>query len=166
MQALKVRDAAKYEEGDCFAVPLSSGGYATCLLARIAPGGRVLFGYFFGPRRTESGDVNLELLSRSDAILTARFGDLGIVDGSWRRLGTRLSFRRDEWPMPVFVRQTPIERQWIEVHYRDENPNSRPLERPISADRAAALPRDGLLGAVAVSRVLDSILSQGSRHDA
>jgi hypothetical protein len=42
-----------YREGDLFVLPLQDLGYAVGLVARSGPRGRVLFGYFFGPRYPE-----------------------------------------------------------------------------------------------------------------
>ncbi|MGH9822314.1 MAG: Imm26 family immunity protein [Blastocatellia bacterium] len=43
-----------YVEGDWFAVPLDDQGYALGMIARARPRGRMLFGYFIGPRRREA----------------------------------------------------------------------------------------------------------------
>lgn len=161
------QSSALYAEGDLFAVPLPSGGYAVGLVARIAPGARVAFGYFFGPKRTAPPSASsVDALRPEDAILRARFGDLGIVDGSWKYIGRLSSYDRAAWGMPDFQRKAPLDSRHLRVHYRDENPNSRPLETAISERDAAALPHDALLGAVAVGRLIESLLEQGSKDDA
>jgi hypothetical protein len=155
-----------YEEGDIFAVPLPSGGWAIAVVARIAPGGRVVVGHFFGPRLPAvpaTGNLNL---TAQDSILTARFGDLGIVQGSWKRLGRLGSFKRQQWPMPVFHRQVPHTGQFLRVSYRDDNPNSTPDEIGISEQEARRLPEDSLFGSTAIERVLGSMLPERSKIDA
>ena len=39
---------SKYEEGDCFAVPVEGGGYGVVVIARKVDNG-VPLGYFYGP---------------------------------------------------------------------------------------------------------------------
>lgn len=155
-----------YKEGDSFAVPLPGGGWAIAVIARIAPGGRVAVGHFFGPRLPELPAVGSLTLQPHDSILTARFGDLGIVQGKWKVLGNLRSFRREQWPMPVFHRKVPHTGQSLRVSYKDENPNSIPDEVTISEPEARRLPEDSLFGASAVERVLGSMLPERSKIDA
>jgi len=156
-----------YREGDTFAVPLKSGGFAVAVVARISPGGRVLLGYFFGPRlKTSPAGPLVPQLRNGDAILVARFGDLGIIRGEWTPLGQVPGFTRNAWPMPVFHRQVLLGGPPVRVQYRDDDPNSVPRESPISENEAKLLPEDGLLGSVAVERVLDSLLAQKVEFDA
>jgi hypothetical protein len=155
----KAARAIGYREGDCFAVPLPDGGYALALVARAAPTGGVLFGYFFGPRfPTIPREIQLKGLAAEQAILKARFGDLGIFRGDWPKLGTIPAWRRDLWPMPSFHRRVPLGGEIYRVTYRDENPNSRPLERLMSEGEAGGLPEDSLFGSQAIERVLASLL--------
>ena len=157
----KKSSSVKYGEGDCLAVPLPGGGFAVGLVARVAPGGAVAFGYFFGPRLHGSPEgLDINRLRPEDAVLLCRFGDLGIIEGSWRSLGRLLEWRRREWPMPAFHRLVPLDNRILRVVYRDENPNSMPKEERISEQEAANLPRDGLLGSEAVERVLGALLSE------
>jgi hypothetical protein len=89
-----------YSEGSAFVVPLRSGGYARGVVARAAPKGKVLFGYFFGPILASQDEATLDGLRPTDAILRVRFGDLGLVQGDWPTLGFIPGWRRSEWPMP------------------------------------------------------------------
>lgn len=156
-----------YREGDSFAVPLTGGGWAIAVIARIAPGGRVVVGHFFGPRLPALPAVgSLRALQPQDSILTARFGDLGIVQGKWKPLGQLGSFKREQWPMPVFYRTVPHTGQLLRVSYRGENPNAIPDEVIISQQEAGRLPEDSLFGAAAVERVLASMLPPRSKADA
>lgn len=70
-----------------------------------------------------------------------------------------VSFKRERWPMPVFYRKVPHSGQLLRVSCRDENPNSIPEEATISEQEARRLPEDGLMGALAIERVLGSMLS-------
>ena len=76
-----------YLEGSAFLVPLPSGGYARGVVARTAPKGKILLGYFFGPPLDQGADPRLESLNAKDAILCVRFGDLGLIEGHWPILG-------------------------------------------------------------------------------
>ncbi|MGH2377209.1 MAG: immunity 26/phosphotriesterase HocA family protein [Candidatus Limnocylindria bacterium] len=143
-------------EGDAYAVPLPGGGYATVVVARVAPKSGVTLGYFFGPRAPTVPDVgSLEGLRPHMATLTSKFGDLGIVQGTWPRIGRVPDWDRRQWPMPLFKRREPIGGRLWRVEYDADNPNSTPRESPIGEAEAAALPEDGLHGDVAVVRVLD-----------
>lgn len=42
-----------YREGTWFALPLRKGGYAVGVVARMAPRGRIILAYFFGPKRNQ-----------------------------------------------------------------------------------------------------------------
>jgi len=59
----------------------------------------------------------------------------------------------------MFYRQEPHAGRSLRVSYRDENPNSIPEEATISEQEARRLPEDGLMGALAIERVLGSMLS-------
>lgn len=143
-------------EGDAYGVPLPSGGFATVVVARVAPKGGVTLGYFFGPRAPSVPDIgSLEGLQRNGATLILQFGDLGIVEGTWPRIGRMPGWDRRKWPMPPFKRRGVLDDRLWRVEYDDNNPNSTPRESPIGEAEAAALPDDGLYGAVAVARVLD-----------
>jgi hypothetical protein len=67
---------ARRREGDWFAFPLGDAGYAVGLIARAPKRGDVLFGYFFGPLRSElPSAMDVESLTPSDAVLLLRFFD-------------------------------------------------------------------------------------------
>lgn len=156
---------ASYAEGDCFGVPLSSGRRAICVVTRIAPGARVAFGYFFWSAGGALDERELASLRASDAVLAARFGDLGIIDGSWTPIGRIPAYDRRRWPMPDFRRRDGLGGKWLRVRYQGENPNSRPIETPISDKDAARLPKGSLYGAGAIELLLDSLLKQPMATD-
>jgi hypothetical protein len=159
-EAKRVRGAV---EGDAYGVPLPSGGFATVVVARVAPKGGVTLGYFFGPRSPTVPDVgSLEGLRREGATLILQFGDLGIVEGTWRRIGRIPDWDRRKWPMPPFKRRGELDGRSWRVQY-DDNPNSIPRESPIGDAEAAGLPQDGLYGADAAARVLDLRIAEVAR---
>jgi len=145
-------------------VPLRSGGYAVGVVARMAPRGRVLTGYFFGPRRTEFPSIDdLRGLRRDVAVLVQRFGDLNLVEGNWPILGYSVGWNREEWPIPAFGRFVEIDGKAWRVEYKNDDPNSVPRETRISAEEYRQLPNNALLGAGAVEIRLTQLLSDSSR---
>jgi Immunity protein 26 len=150
-----------YREGDYFGIPLREGGYATGLVARSPAGGRVLLGYFFGPRLSRPADMDGTRRYRpSDAVLVARFGDLSLQSGEWPIIGHSDPWDRNEWPLPEFVRVDSVssDRAW-KVRYSEDDPASVVHEEPCNPSQADALPADGLLGAGAVEIKLTEALA-------
>lgn len=136
-------------------MPLPAGGYATAVVARVAPSG-VALGYFFGPRTPTVPDAgSLEGLRAQLAVLIGKFGDLGILEGTWQRIGRMPGWERRKWPMPAFKRKSPLDQRLWRVEYADDDPNSTPRESLITEQQARSLPDDGLYGDVAIARVLD-----------
>lgn len=147
-----------YSEGSTFLVPLKSGGYARGIVARAGPKGKILMGYFFGPRLELPADATIDDLRASSAVLRARFGDLGLIKGRWPVLGRPPTWNRSEWPIPAFVRRDPLGRlKPVLVQYSDDDPSSHVNEKPIDDDTGLEL--DSLSGAGFVESQLDRILS-------
>jgi len=145
-----------YSEGDWFAVPLRSGGYATGLVARSATGG-ILLGYFFGPCRASIPTVDeVVQAAAKDAVLIERFGDLGIIEHEWPIIGPTPNWNRDAWPVPHFVRKGPILGDLYIVEYSDSLQEL--CRKKASQSDAIALPKDGLAGYGAVEIQLTKLL--------
>jgi Immunity protein 26 len=150
-----------YREGDWFAVPLRGGGFAAGIIARAMPRKEgVLLGYFFGPRRDRVPTLDeLSALSASDAAFVERFGDLGILDGTWPLVGHADKWDRDAWPTPAFGRLEELTGRAFKVIYDDADPNRVIREERIDPSELASMPKDGLSGAGAVERILTRVLS-------
>lgn len=147
-----------YEEGTWFAVPLRSSGYGLGVVARATKRGKVLLGYFFGPRRDVEPTLGAaSSLRAADAVLVVRFGDLYLIDKSWPIIGCLPTWRREEWPMPSFVRRDELSGKAWRVEYADDNPNEVIAEEILATD-SGGLGRDSLLGAGAVEIVLTNRL--------
>lgn len=156
---------SSYREGDWFAVPLDEGGFAVGLVARANPGG-VLLGYFFGPRRKEVPSLEeLADLEPSQAGLVAMFGHLGLKGGTWPIIGRSASWRRSDWPMPVFVRYEELTGRLFRVVYKDDDPNEVIGEEQIESVGKEEYPKDGLLGARAAEKVLTALLRRTAALD-
>ena len=106
-----MRKLLPYKEGDLFCVPLRTNGYAIGIIARVANTGKILLGYFFGPKRIQiSNQVDEEMckLRPEDAILIGLFGDLGIINKEWPIIGGFTNWNSNKWPMPPFSQIDPI----------------------------------------------------------
>jgi hypothetical protein len=146
-----------YGEGSVFLVPLRDGGYARGVIARAGPDGKVLFGYFFGPRLASNAEVPFEDLNPATALLHVRFGALGLLRGDWPVLAKLPSWDRSEWPMHDFARRDPLgQRKARLVHYSNDDPSRIEAEFPIDDD--AGLATDSLSGYGAVEIKLTKLL--------
>lgn len=135
-----------YKEGTAFSVPLREGGYGLGVVARMAPKGKLVLGYFFGPRK-ETPEFDLGGLQASDAVLVGRFGDLHLFDGKWKTLGQVPHWDRARWPLPLFLKRDPLGCIPDRVVIYDEDA----LDKPGRWEARAVIPHDlipdGLMGA-------------------
>ncbi|MGC1239752.1 MAG: Imm26 family immunity protein [Acidimicrobiales bacterium] len=151
-----------YREGDWFAVPLRNGGFGFGVVARINPGG-ILFGYFFGPVSRDLPNVDaFSTFKAEDAIMVARFGHLGLKDGSWFNLGQAKQWNRGDWPIPSFCRYEELTGRSLRVEYDQNDPNRVVKLDPVPPGASEQIPKDRLLGAGALEKILTSSLSDGS----
>jgi hypothetical protein len=151
-----------YNEGDWFAVPLRKGRrYAVGRIARVAPHGRIVLGYFFGPslKRFPKAEALAEYLPK-DAILVARCGDLGLINGQWKVIGSS-SWRRNQWKMPKFKRSESISGATFVVRYADGDPSREVSEKKVEPSSVAVLAENGLWGSGAVEIRLTKLLMSG-----
>lgn len=148
-----------YSQGSVFLVPLRSGGYARGVIVRATPGGKVLLGYFFGPRLESKTSVELNDLHPANAILRVRFGDLGLINFEWPVLGTIPYWNPAEWPMPCFVRRDPLGKMKPKmVRYSDVDASHQESEEPVEND--SELESDSLYGSGAVEIRLTKLLGR------
>jgi hypothetical protein len=152
-----------YSEGSVFLVPLRGSGYARGVVARSGPQGKVLFGYFFGPRLRSTEDADMNGLHPSEAVLCLRFGDLGILRKEWPIVGSVADWNRENWQMPRFVRRDPLGRLKPRVvEYSDNDPNVVLAEWVVECE--PDLPTNSLSGYEAVSIKLDNLLGSDSHE--
>jgi hypothetical protein len=143
-----------------FGVPLEGGDWALGLVSRASPDGVVVIGHFFGPRRKSLPEGNeLPEFMPEDAVAVERFGDLGLVDGSWPILGPATGWRRESWPAPAFRRVDVVSGAVRKIRYDDADPAEEIAAERVASDEAEGLPNDGLQGAIGMSRLLDRRLS-------
>jgi len=149
-----------YREGTWFAVPLPNGGFATGVVARSTADGRVILCYFFGPRRRAVPRLSdVESSRPSDAVVVLRVGDLGLINGEWSVIGNSSYWRREEWPIPNFMRADPLSGRAWRVEYSDIDPNEVVREVPI-APGVSELQRDSMSGYGAAARRVDALLQR------
>src|SRR5262245_62731168 len=111
-----------YGEGSVFLVALREGGFARGVVARTTRRGKVLLCYFFGPRLEIQALATLDDLNPDRALTSIRVGDLRLITGQWKVIGTVPNWHRAEWPMPNFVRRDPISgKAWL-IRYSDVDP--------------------------------------------
>lgn len=158
----------KYNEGDWIAIPLTGGLYGIGIIARMkrGRGAKAIFGYFFdvlfdGPPTKEDAYALNFLLT--DSVYCCRFGDLGLHEGTWKVVGPSKKWRREDWPMPSFIRRDIINKSLCQkITYSDDDPHKHILEEPFNCESIENLPRDGLNGAGAVEKVLTKLLIEKS----
>jgi hypothetical protein len=147
-----------YEDGTWFAVPLRNGGFGTGVVARHSRDGVILI-YLFAPRRSNPAQLgDLEGLTKADAIKACIAGDLGLIEGSWPVIGKSPSWRREQWPMPQFLRMDDLGRAAWLVTYADDDPNEVISEERVPF-KTPGYERDALSGAGAVELVLTRLLA-------
>ena len=148
----------RYQEGDVFVVPLLQSGFAPGVIAR-ADGRGVLLAYFFGRRFERVPTISdVGELSALDHVLVKRCGDLGLVRGDWPIIGALAEWRREQWPIPAFVRHDLLTDEYMRVEYPDDDPNGQPREVPISREQFEGLPEDGMAGSQFVEARLSRLV--------
>lgn len=126
-------------------------------MARAAPRGGVIFGYFFAPDMMSSSVESFKGRRLKDAVLRLRFGDLGLINGDWPVLGKIDDWRREEWPMPDFVRREPGVSFFYRVRFSDRDPNE--YEHDERVDIADDLESIAIYGYGAVEKEIMKLLN-------
>lgn len=147
-----------YHEGSWFAVPLCDGGYASGLAARLAPSGKIMLAYLFGPKRPAPPALaELAGLTPADALKVLRVGDMGLASGRWPVLGSVVDWQPAAWPMPPFLRRAEqLHRAW-RVTYLDSDP-SRPEREESAPYDTGGLDSDSLYGFGSTELLLSRLL--------
>jgi Immunity protein 26 len=155
-------------EGAIFAVPLLDSGYALCVVARRRPGrgnGKVLFGYFFGPRKLGvPNKIAVAQLQPEDSIARICFGGLRIRLGEWPLIGSVDNFVRSDWQMPPFSRISPLnsDHAWLD-RYRDDYPDGPVDETRVSPEVARQFPTHRMYGADAAAAFITEMIVHSER---
>ena len=147
----------RYKEGDVFAVTLDGGGFCLGVVARMPRDGKVLLGYFFGPRLANvPAAIETSLLHPEKAVKVAKFGDLFLIKGRWPVISHIQDWDRGHWPMPKFVRRDAISRRAFLITYSEDDP-----KQPVSEERCdfdIAFETDSVWGAGFAEAILAKAL--------
>lgn len=147
-----------YREGTWFALPLKSDGYAVGVVARLAPAGRIILAYMFGPRRdTLPSLAEVAQLWPGDAVRRLRTGDLGLVNETWPRIGNLDTWDRRDWPMPPFIRRAELLKRAWRVTYSDADPGKLEREESVPYD-TEGMESDSLYGYGATELLMTKLL--------
>ena len=148
----------RWQAGDWFSVPLRPRGFGVGIIACGNENG-VLFGYFFGPRREDTPTLQeTKDLKAGEAVLAARFGDLGLQSGRWHLIGRSSTYNLRQWPMPSFVRRDIVSGKLSLVSYDQEDPGLEVKIKQATPDECRGLPADGLSGHGAIEIKLSRLL--------
>lgn len=145
--------------GSWFAVPLKDGGFATGLVARMAPKGRIIVAYLFGPERAAVPPVGeMAILQPKDALRCLRIGDLGLVNGEWPILGELPDWKPEQWATPAFFGQDDLSGKVWRAVYPDSDPSQLPRREFVGAKDIVGLERDALYGSGVVETLMTKAL--------
>jgi hypothetical protein len=158
-QSVRVPRRLPYTDGSVIAVPLRTGGYALGVVAAHDGHGGVI-GYFFDRKYVALPALEyLDRLTPASAVRVMRFGDLGLVRGTWPVLGPLGGWVSDDWPIPAFGRRDLSGRAY-RVTYDPSDLADACREEVISDEEVNRLPRDALSGSGAVERVLTELATR------
>jgi hypothetical protein len=146
-----------YREGSWFAVPLRNGGYATGLVARMSPQGKIVLVYLFGPRFDSVPRLEeVSGLRAADALKAIRTGDMALANGRWPVIGDGAGFARADWPVPVFIRRhDALRRAWRATYADDPAKPEREVSVPYETE---GLELDSLYGYGSTELLLTKLL--------
>ena len=142
-------------EGEVFLVPLTTTGFGVGVLIRGDGKGRA-YGAFFGPRVTDATEVDIVRLRDDDAIMRCRFGDYGLRNELWPRIGSIPDWSLNRWKLPLFTRNHDNPELCFVTTY-DERLNAI-AERLQPVAETLHLPHDSQLGSGIVEIRLEELL--------
>lgn len=158
----------RYREGQWFAVPLRTGGYALGIIVRGSYKTKGGLGYFFGPKFDAPPEDEITWRATpADALLISKFGDLGILSGRWPLIPSTRPFSSDEWPIPVFgiVLPFPVGKGYVREYAADDNGELYCMrEVMVDAVDVAGLPIDIDRGGGSVEIYLTKQLDEGYHY--
>ena len=150
------RRRARLVEGSCYAIPLPSSGFAIGVLTHMI-GGKLPFGYFFGPRRLSvPGPEDIVTLAPDTAVLQAKFGRTEIDSNHWPLIGGIPKWDPVAWPTPPHTSGLAGHGMVWRVDYDRAAPKDKEVRLvKVAETHATGLPGDVLYGALALAKELD-----------
>ena len=155
-------DRQEYSEGDFFAVPLKTGGFAIGLALCLGIKHDVV-ARFFGPVRDSLPSLDeLKNLREINSAHIEHFLDDGLRDGSWEVIGQYPEWDAYDWPIPKFgwLERSPSnsEGQAFEVELDENLRASR--QKKVSIEHFNTLPYEVLVGSKDVEITLALALTR------
>lgn len=152
-----------YKEGDCFSVPIVSGGYARGVVCRSGHGG-LLYGLFFPPICGTLSELSVdEQLVPDYAIYRCICGDRAFRKNEWKVIGGVSNWSRAEWTLPRFLKWDEDDKKGWLAEYDEETLNIKAII-PITelTEDMHDYPKDSVLGYKLVEKRLSQLLSNES----
>lgn len=141
--------------GDWFDIPLCDRRWAVGLIAVWSPRDGVA-AYFFREPGADRRPPALARLRPGDADLIAIVSGVRLRSGQWPRLGPAIDWTPERWPLPKFGHIDPISGIGRLATYDPNHLDRPPRYEVVDAETAMGFPPDGLYGAEAVVRILES----------
>lgn len=142
-----------YKEGDLIIFSLPRGGFAIGVIARTSRDGIILV--YFANKKFENIPTLKEIyVSDLEFYFAWRTGDLALLEGKWKVIGEYKGFRRENWPIPLYIRKDPLSKKAWEVKYNDLNISIIESETPTNYKRTD-LDAEGVAGYRFVEKKLD-----------
>lgn len=152
-----------YDEGSVFGVPLESGGSVLGVVARCSKPRAVVLAYFFDVLYEASCfDETLRTLRASRACLVARVGDLRLLRLTWPVLASLQPWRREDWPMPAFVRSNDLSKRAWRTFYSDADANAIVGQTEVPYPPPESSLRDSVWGAAAAQTRINKLVQAAS----
>jgi hypothetical protein len=152
----------RYNEGQWFAVPLRSEGFALGIIVRGSSRTKGGLGYFFGPKHLEIPDEKETWkVNQQNAILVSWFSDWGIKIGRWPLIKSTRPFSKEDWPIPKFSQPItfPPDKAYIIEYDQNDTGEMNPRKiTVINASEIVGLPVARLSGGGAIEIRLTDIL--------
>jgi hypothetical protein len=147
----------KLKEGDVFAVPLLQGGYCIGIVAREYK--TIRLGYFFNKVYSIlPEEITKSIADINNIIFIGKFSTNGLNESDWILLKRSFTFKKAEWPIPLFKMQHPITEKYYSVLYDETLLNE---ERHLIPEvEAKILFAYGLSGYIALEKKLSALLSR------
>lgn len=150
-----------YVNGDVVAVPLRDDSSFGLVLIVGHDGVGAAIGYLFDSIHPDQPTDVTQLtgIGPENVLRASRFGDLGLMNGTWLVVGQHPSWQEQEWPLLEFGGRRWAGKYAFTAVYEPEDVSRKNREEPITEDEYELLPRDAFSGSGAVEIVLTHLLS-------
>jgi hypothetical protein len=146
----------KPKVGDLIQLPIDDK-FAIGLVIRVDSDNTPL-GYFYHKLYDFEININNLNLDFFNPLLIKKFGFQGFMDGTWKILGSKPNFKREDFPVPVFYTHTlPFKPQL--VYFDDEmNEVKRVTLEESDQEKSINYPQTGLAGSGFIEKRLKRLI--------